>query len=97
MINMKVGVAASEQEMSIIEDMDLVYDLKMADKENEIHTKTGLEKAGRALYIQMTPEQKAAWDRHYDPIIKKFKEQKLERVRHWPSGSINNICTIICV
>ena len=70
-------VAASEQEMSIIEDMDLVYDLKMADKENEIHTKTGLEKAGRALYNQMTPEQKAAWDRHYDPIIKKFKEQKL--------------------
>ncbi len=25
----------------------------------------------------MTPAQKAAWDKHYDPIIKKFKEQKL--------------------
>ena len=70
-------IAASEQEMSIIKDMDLVYDLKMADKENEIHTTTGLEEIGRGLYNRMTPEQKAAWDRHYDPIIKKFKEQKL--------------------
>ena len=70
-------IAASEQEMSIIKDMDLVYDLKMADKENEIHTTTGLEKSGRNLYNRMTPAQKAAWDRHYDPIIKKFKEQKL--------------------
>ena len=25
----------------------------------------------------MTPAQKAAWDKHYDPIIKNFKEQKL--------------------
>ena len=70
-------IAASEQEMSIIEDMDLVYDLKMADKENEIHTTTGLEESGRSLYNRMTPAQKAAWDKHYDPIIKKFKEQKL--------------------
>ena len=39
-------IAASEQEMDIIKDMDLVYDLKMADKENEIHTTTGLEENG---------------------------------------------------
>ncbi|MCD7850421.1 MAG: sulfatase [Parabacteroides sp.] len=70
-------IAASQQEMNIIKDMDLVYDLKMADKENEIHTTTGLEANGRALYNRMTPGQKAAWDKHYDPIIKKFKEQKL--------------------
>lgn len=70
-------IAASEQEMSIIEDMDLVYDLKLADKENEIHTKTGLEKGGRAMYNRMNPDQKAAWDKHYDPIIKDFKERKL--------------------
>lgn len=25
----------------------------------------------------MTPEQKAAWDKHYDPIIAKFKKDKL--------------------
>ena len=70
-------IAASEQEMNIIKDMDLVYDLKMADKENEIHTTTGLEENGRNLYNRMTPAQKAAWDKHYGPIIKKFKEQKL--------------------
>lgn len=69
--------AASEQEMSIIKDMDLVYDLKMADKENEIHTGSNLEKIGRNMCRTMTPEEKKAWDAHYDPIIKKFKEAKL--------------------
>ncbi len=29
------------------------------------------------MYNRMTPEQKAAWDKHYDPIIKEFKEKKL--------------------
>ena len=70
-------IAASQQEMNIIKDMDLVYDLKLADKENEIHSNPGLEKAGRNMYNRMTPEQKAAWDKHYDPIIKEFKEKKL--------------------
>lgn len=70
--------AASKQEMSIIKDMDIVYDLKMADKENEIHSKNKeLEDWGRRMYNAMTPAQKAAWDKHYDPIIKKFKEDKL--------------------
>lgn len=71
-------VAASEQEMSIMKDMDLVYDLKMADKENQIHTANpGLEKSGRDIYNTMNPEQKAAWDAYYDPIIKDFKAKKL--------------------
>lgn len=69
-------LAASMQEMSIINDMDLVYDLKLADKEKEIHSK--LEALGRTLYNRFTPEQKAIWDKHYDPIIRKFKEDKLE-------------------
>ena len=64
--------------MSIIKDMDVVYDLKMADHENEIHSpnKT-LEEWGRANYMRMTPSQRAQWDAHYDPIIRKFKEQHL--------------------
>ena len=70
-------IAASQQEMSIIEDMDLVYDLKMADKENEIHSNLGLEKAGRNMYNNLNPAQKKAWDAYYDPIIKEFKEKKL--------------------
>lgn len=70
-------IAASQQEMSIIEDMDLVYDLKLADKENEIHSQPGLERSGRSMYKRMNPEQQAVWDKHYDPIIRDFKENKL--------------------
>lgn len=71
-------LAAAEQEMSIFKDMDLVYDLKMADKENEVHS-SHLEKWGRKIYEQdLTPEQKKVWDSYYDPIIADFKSQKLE-------------------
>ncbi len=69
--------AAAKQKMSIAKDMDLIYDLKMADKENEIHSNPYLEKWGREGYMRMTPSQREQWDRHYDPIIKKFKEAKL--------------------
>ena len=69
--------AAAKQEMSIIKDMDLVYDLKMADKENEIHSNPELEELGRCNYNRMNPSQRAQWDTHYDPIIKKFKEAGL--------------------
>ncbi len=74
-------IAAAQQEMSIINDMDLVYDLKMADKENEIRTGSKeLEQAGRSMYqnhTRMTPDEKAAWDAYYDPIIADFKAKKL--------------------
>lgn len=70
--------AAQAQKMSIIKDMNIVYDLKMADKENEIHTDNpDLESWGRKLYHNMNPAQKAAWDAYYDPIIAKFKKDKL--------------------
>ena len=68
--------AAAEQEMSIIKDMDIVYDLKMADKENEIHSNPNLEGAGRYIYNNLNPDQKAAWDAYYDPIIADFKAKK---------------------
>ncbi len=70
-------VAAQQQEMSIFKDMDLVYDLKLADKENEIHS-SYLEKWGRLLYNNLTEEQKNTWDAHYDPIIAEFKRQNLQ-------------------
>ena len=66
------------QEMSVLKDMDLVYYLKLADKENEIHTSTGLEQAGRSLFYRFTPGQKKVWDAHYDPIIEEFKRQGLD-------------------
>ena len=69
--------AAQEQKMSIAKDMDLVYDLKLADKENEIHSAPGLERVGRNLYTSLPPEDQAAWDAHYGPIIQRFKEAGL--------------------
>jgi arylsulfatase A-like enzyme len=68
--------AAAYQEMSILKDMDLVYDLKMLDKEGEI--KTRYRNAFQKNYDRMTEEQKAAWDEYYDPIIADFKSRNLE-------------------
>ena len=76
--------AAAAQEMHILRDMDLVYDLKLADKEGEIHG-GGLEGWGRTMYTSLlNPNQKAFWDRHYDPVIETFKDSFL---RVAPNGS----------
>ena len=75
--NYEGRIAAAAQEMSIVKDMDLVYDLKLADKENEIHSNENLEKMGRRIYSNMDAAQKAAWDAHYDAVIADFKKQGL--------------------
>ena len=75
--NYEGRIAAAAQEMSIVKDMDLVYDLKLADKENEIHSNENLEKIGRHMYNNMDAAQKAAWDAHYDAVIADFKKQGL--------------------
>ena len=77
--------AAAAQQMSISRDMDLVYDLKLADKENEIHSNATLEKWGRAMYANMDSAQKAAWDAHYDKVIADFKSRGLtgEALDEW--------------
>ncbi|WP_308502882.1 sulfatase [uncultured Alistipes sp.] len=60
--------AAAAQEMSIVRDMDMIYDLKMlrADRDSRL----------KSLYEQflgrMNPEQRAAWDRFYGPVIEDF-------------------------
>jgi arylsulfatase A-like enzyme len=69
--------AAGNQKMSIEKDMDLVYDLKMLDKENQIQTPyRNSFKNGE--YARMTDEQRNAWDAVYDPIILQFKKAKPE-------------------
>jgi arylsulfatase A-like enzyme len=77
--------AAAAQQMSISRDMDLVYDLKLADKENEIHSNATLEKWGRAMYANMDSAQKVAWDAHYDKVIADFKSRGLsgEALDEW--------------
>ena len=70
--------AAAGQKMSISNDMDIVYDLKMADKDSTIHSRPDLEEWGRRIYKNMDAEQKAAWDAHYDKVIAKFKAAGLK-------------------
>ena len=71
--NYDTRLAAQGQKMSISKDMDIVYDLKMADKDSTIHSRPDLEAWGRRIYNNMNPEQKRAWDAHYDVVIEKFK------------------------
>lgn len=68
--------AAAKNEMSILHDIDLAYDLKLLDKEEDI--KTRYRNAFQGKYDRMTKEQKAAWDAYYDPIIDEFKSKTLE-------------------
>ncbi len=65
--------AAAAQEMSIIEDMDLVYDLKMYYPGHESRLRGLYE----AFIGRMNAEQRAAWDKVYDPIIADFRARKL--------------------
>jgi arylsulfatase A-like enzyme len=73
--NYEGRIAAKTQHMSISKDMDLVYDLKLADKDSLIHSRPDLERAGRMMYSRMNLEQKRAWDAHYDRVIAEFKKQ----------------------
>lgn len=77
---------AAHQKMSIIKDMDVVYDLKMADREGEITTGTPwLANAGRGMLNTMNEGQRAVWDAYYDPIIADFKSRSMsgEELADW--------------
>ena len=65
--------AAAAQEMSIVKDMDLIYDLKMLRPD-----KNSILKATYESFLgRMDKAQRAAWDKFYDPIIKDFYKQNL--------------------
>ena len=66
--------AAAAQEMSILKDMDLVYDLKMLGAEGQ----KGLVRGYENMLSRLDPEQRAAWDKFYNPIIEDFKKQNLK-------------------
>ena len=65
--------AAAEQEMSIIEDMDVLYDLKM----NRPDKTSRLKERYESYYGRMNAEERAAWDAFYEPIIRDFYEKNL--------------------
>lgn len=60
--------AAAAQEMSIVRDMDMIYDLKMLRPDRETRLKSLYEQ----FIGRMNPEQRAAWDRFYGPVIEDF-------------------------
>lgn len=72
-------VAAAHQEMSIDKDMTMIYDLKMLDGGIEDHYKSLFvrEDGKEGTYGRMNDAQKTAWNRHYQPIIDRFKRDKL--------------------
>ncbi|MEM8523393.1 MAG: sulfatase [Bacteroidota bacterium] len=78
---------ATRSEAAKIQDMEIKNmfhstDMKLPIFEKEKDTGTGgMPKANMAggwkrSYERLTPEQKAAWDEYYEPIIKEFYEQK---------------------
>lgn len=70
----QMRIPAAEAKMSIVEDMDLVYDLKLMDEEGEIQTKYRAMYANDR-YARLDKQQRAAWDAHYEPIVREFKKK----------------------
>ncbi len=67
---------AAQQRMSIVRDMDVVYDLKMTDPavkgENPSYAPHAL-----ARLNTLTADQRSQWDAYYKPVIEDFKARKL--------------------
>jgi len=66
--------AAAAQEMSIEKDMDLIYDLKMLRPDKD----SRLKKTYESFIGRLDKDQRAAWDKFYDPIIDKFYKANLK-------------------
>ena len=73
--------AAAAQEMSIAKDMDPIYDLKMLAPGKDSRLRHTYE----TMLSRMDKEQRAAWDRFYNPIIKDFikKNPKGKELAEW--------------
>lgn len=66
--------AAGAQEMSVIKDMDVIYDLKMNRPDRTSRLKPTYERfVGR-----MDSAQRARWDEFYEPIIAKYYNDNLQ-------------------
>jgi arylsulfatase A-like enzyme len=76
------SAAAREQDMRI-ENMYMSMDMKLFPEDYGVETGTGgqpdfnAERNWQANYNRMTDTQKLAWDAHYDPIRKAFREANL--------------------
>lgn len=63
--------AAVAQEMSIVKDMDMIYDLKMLRPDKETRLKSLYE----SFIGRMDEGQRAAWDAFYGPVIDDFYQK----------------------
>lgn len=63
--------AAAAQEMSIVKDMDMIYDLKMLRPDKETRLKSLYE----SFIGRMDEGQRAAWDAFYGPVIDDFYQK----------------------
>ncbi|MCF8259444.1 MAG: sulfatase [Melioribacteraceae bacterium] len=80
------GRKAAEFADMRIENMFLSLDLKLKADDIKYETGTGgnSEFASKVIanwereYNRLTPEQKAAWDKHYDKVRKEYRDSKLE-------------------
>lgn len=66
--------AAAAQEMSIVKDMDMIYDLKMLRPDKKSRLKSLYEH----FLGRMDEGQRAAWDKFYGPVIDDFYKQNLQ-------------------
>ena len=66
--------AAPKQEMHIMKDMDLIFDLKMLREDKNSRLKRNFQNNLR----RMDSEQRAAWDAFYNPIIEDFYSRDLQ-------------------
>ncbi|WP_434800425.1 sulfatase family protein [Bacteroides fragilis] len=65
--------AAAAQEMSIVKDMDMIYDLKMLRSDKDSRLKSLYQR----FLGRMDEGQRAAWDKFYGPLIDDFYKQNL--------------------
>ena len=76
------SAAAREQDMRI-ENMYLSVDMKLQPEDYDVETGSGGKKSFNAVpgwtnaYNLMTAEEKNAWDAHYDPLNKAFRDENL--------------------
>lgn len=63
--------AAAAQEMNIYKDMDIMYDTKMLDMQQD----SRLKKAYLNFIGRLTPEERKQYDDFYAPIIAEFKKK----------------------
>lgn len=82
--------AAAAQEMSIVKDMDMIYDLKMLRPDKESRLKSLYE----SFIGRMDEGQRAAWDAFYGPVIDDFI-RRIRKERIWQTGNSNVICATI--